>query len=331
MSSAIPYPSNALCLSNADREALAEIKKNIQINGQSFLVVMQNEPMKYGKFFQDVELNLMLQWTAFTTNHYYTEEQIQLIEANHCQRIENAANYAYMDLTWNDAALLNHLLNQNIGDPKQIESIREFIVSRSHSLVCISHILSRYILNQLATANVTYNIVSYILYIINNVFTHCPRNSITSCGLYTKYLMKQFQVIDFVSIFLSHLPIIFKIGYNNCASEGDRQKLYQLIEFWVNQSIITNLQGEYIKNMMMLAVPITPPPIPTFMSPYPQALPPPNIHLSITGSYNTLSMNPTDNSNLYAQWASRTKTIDEATVKKEIEKFYARYNDICKK
>ena len=320
-----------MCLSNADKEALAEIKKNIQINGQSYLIVMQNEPMKFGKFFQDIEFNLMLQWTAFTTNHYYTEEQIHLIEANHCQRIENAANHAYMDLTWNDAALLNQLLNQNIGDPKQIELIREFIVSRSHSLVCISHILSRYILNQLASANVTYNIVSYILYIINNVFTQCPRNSITSCGLYTKYLMKQFQVIDFVSIFLSHLPIIFKIGYNNCTNEGDRQKLYQLIEFWANQSIITNLQGEYIKNMMMLAVPITPPPIPTFMSPYPQALPPPNIHLSITGSYNALTMNPTDNNNIYTQWTNRTKNIDEATVKKEIENFYVRYNTILKK
>lgn len=324
MSSAIPYPSDSIALSNSDKETLLEIKKNIQQHSQSHLVSMQKEP-KYVRFFQDIELNLMLQWIAFTTNHYYTEEQIQQIESSHSLRIANAANYSYMDLTWSDAALLNQLLNQNIGDSRHLESIREFITSRSHSLVCISHMLTRYVFNQPASGSVTYNIVSYILYIINNLFLHCPRNSITSCGLYTKYLLKQFVVIDFVSIFLSHLPIIFKIGYNNSTSEEDRRRLYQLIEFWINQSIITRPQGDFIKNMMVLAVPITPPPIPTFMSPYPQALPPPNIHLA---NNNSSTANPTES--MYTQWSNRTKTIDEATLEKEIDNFYIRYNNILK-
>ena len=140
------------CSSLGDPEKVNRIRKLAEYvarNGPEFEVKVKEKESDNVLFsFLDPVVdnpgNLLYSWQLFCAKHFYTTEQIENIEAQHCTRLRPASLTGCIELSSEDYSSYMSLLAKNTGSKELIKEIRNWFLARSHSASAISFLIIDY-------------------------------------------------------------------------------------------------------------------------------------------------------------------------------------------
>jgi hypothetical protein len=138
--SVLPHPA----VGDADSvNRIRKLAEYVARNGPEFEIKVKEKEAGNAAFsFLDPLIDLLgnqyYSWLLFCAKHYYTAEQVEQIETQHCSRMRSASLSGMVDLTQEDYTFYMTLLSKNTGSKEFIKEARNWFLTRSHSASAIS-------------------------------------------------------------------------------------------------------------------------------------------------------------------------------------------------
>lgn len=138
--SVLPHPP----VGDADTvNRIRKLAEYVARNGPEFEIKVKEKEAGNAAFsfldpLVDFSGNQFYSWLLFCAKHFYTAEQVEQIEAQHCTRIRPASISGTIDLTQEDYTFYITLLSKNTGSKEFIKEARNWFLTRSHSASAVS-------------------------------------------------------------------------------------------------------------------------------------------------------------------------------------------------
>lgn len=180
-----------------DAEEINRIRKLAEYvarNGPEFEIkVKQKEAGNIAFSFLDPNENPsgnhFYMWLLFCAMHFYTSQQVEQIESQHCLSIGAASASGLIDLSQADYSHYMGLLSKNSGSKECIKELRNWFLSRSHSASAISFLFLDHMKNLIATRQQNeqglFKSMLHTVYAINDIMFNSA--AARSEGPYTRY------------------------------------------------------------------------------------------------------------------------------------------------
>ena len=210
--SVLPYPQTS---DIEESNRIRKLSEYVARNGPEFeMKVKVKEAGNIAFSFLDPNENSagnqFYNWLLFCAKHFYTCQQVEQIEAQHCSSIRAASSSGLIDLTQEDYSYCTSLLTKNTGSKECIKELRNWFLARSHSASAISFLLIDY-MNHLNISQMgnseghgpgLFKNMLHTLYAINDIMFNSA--AATSEGPYTRYSYNDFSVREKVRQIVSH-------------------------------------------------------------------------------------------------------------------------------
>lgn len=272
MKGAIPFPAPA------DSDEVNTIKTFVDYivrNGDAFENKVKEKESGNPKFNflypdQNSHGYKYYRWILFCSQHFYTEQQVALIESTFKLRIEQAAPGS-IELSNEDHDYLISLINQNNGTKESIKKIRKWLVDYGHSLSSSVHTIC----NSLHQ-NIDLKFPQYlsVIYVANDLLYN--GSGITTKGPYTQILDSEPVQVSIFKILLPYLPWLLQRSFRLAEADNERERILKMIPLWNSKGFIDDFLSEHLNRLILQSELIPFPPPAVLISPYPQGLPPPN-------------------------------------------------------
>lgn len=189
--STLPHPP----VGDADSvNRICKLAEYVARNGPEFEIKVKEKEAGNAAFsFLDPHVDLLgnqyYSWLLFCAKHFYTAEQVEQIETQHCSRIRSASLSGMIDLTQEDYTFYMTLLSKNTGSKEFIKEARNWFLTRSHSASAVSFLFIDHMKNLCATFVQTqesglFKSMLHAVYAINDIMFNSA--AATSEGPYTR-------------------------------------------------------------------------------------------------------------------------------------------------
>jgi hypothetical protein len=223
MQSAIPY-SAPVDLEEGNR--IKKLAEYVARNGPEFEAKVREKEASNPMFtFLNRSENLAgycyYQWILFCSRHFYSAEQMHMIEEAHRQRVAPAAAAGALEIVPEDHSEFTALLAKNGGTKEIIRDIRNWFMDRSHSAVSLSFAILDFMKTQRASlpATLLFQKLLYTVYATNDIIFNAA--SARSEGHYTT-LLHEGQPVNLMACLMPQLPAIMRMTYEAATTDAER-------------------------------------------------------------------------------------------------------------
>ena len=206
-----------------------------------------------------------IKWLEYCVKHGVKDiQRIRGLETEH--RLSLDCSPGMLGLIRGDYEELVDLLRSNDGSKESLMGIASFCRDHAHSAVAIGLTFVQFILRSIDDCE-SFNKVYHAVLALNEVLSY--PGIITSRGPYTHSLSdSQVRVISFLDLLWPHLVFILYTVYRATNLLVEKDKLVDLLNFWVSKDLLSRSQFDSIRSTMMNErLKLPEPPAPALVSP----------------------------------------------------------------
>ena len=173
--------------------------------------------------------------------------QIRELEAEHRLTIDCLPGM--LGLIRSDYEELVDLLRSNDGSKESLMSIASFCRDYAHSAIAIGLTFVQFIQRAIESCE-SFNKVYHAVLALNEMLSY--PGTIFSRGPYTHSLPDSaIKVVSFMDLLWPHLVFIFYLVYRATNLLVEKDKLVDLLDFWVSKDLLSRSQFDSIRSTMM--------------------------------------------------------------------------------